>query len=38
MRLPCRASRAPDGYVDVPQEPGLGVDLNEEAIERFRWQ
>jgi L-rhamnonate dehydratase len=25
-----------DGYLDVPQAPGLGVDLNEEAIARFR--
>ncbi len=30
--------QAPDGYVDVPQEPGLGVDLNQEAVERFRWE
>ena len=25
-----------DGFVQVPEEPGLGVDLNEETIERFR--
>lgn len=25
-----------DGFVNVPDEPGLGVKLNEEAIERFR--
>jgi len=25
-----------DGFVHVPEEPGLGVDLNEEAIERYR--
>ena len=30
--------RATDGYVDVPREPGLGVDLNEEAIEAYRWK
>jgi L-rhamnonate dehydratase len=26
---------AKDGYVDIPVEPGLGVDPNEEAIERY---
>ena len=24
-----------DGYFEVPQEPGLGVELDEEALERF---
>ena len=28
--------RASDGYLDVPCEPGLGVELDEEAIRRFR--
>ncbi|MGH7490395.1 MAG: mandelate racemase/muconate lactonizing enzyme family protein, partial [bacterium] len=28
--------RARDGYLDVPQEPGLGIELDEEAIARFR--
>jgi L-alanine-DL-glutamate epimerase-like enolase superfamily enzyme len=28
--------RAKDGYLDIPQEPGLGIDLNEEAIAKFR--
>jgi L-alanine-DL-glutamate epimerase-like enolase superfamily enzyme len=28
--------RARDGYLDVPCEPGLGVELDEEAIRRFR--
>ena len=28
--------RAKDGYLDVPQEPGLGIELDEEAIARFR--
>jgi L-alanine-DL-glutamate epimerase-like enolase superfamily enzyme len=27
--------RARDGYLDIPEAPGLGIDLNEEAIERF---
>jgi L-alanine-DL-glutamate epimerase-like enolase superfamily enzyme len=27
-----------DGYVSVPQTPGLGVELNEEACDRFRWE
>jgi L-alanine-DL-glutamate epimerase-like enolase superfamily enzyme len=26
---------AKDGYLDIPQEPGLGVELNEEAAEQF---
>lgn len=26
---------AKDGYLEIPQEPGLGVDLSEEAVERF---
>jgi L-rhamnonate dehydratase len=25
-----------DGYVHVPEGPGLGIDLNEETIERYR--
>ncbi len=28
--------RAQDGYLNVPQEPGLGVELDEKAIEKFR--
>jgi L-alanine-DL-glutamate epimerase-like enolase superfamily enzyme len=28
--------RAQDGYLAVPQEPGLGIDLDEEAVRRFR--
>jgi len=28
--------RAKDGYLDIPQEPGLGVELNEETIARLR--
>jgi L-rhamnonate dehydratase len=28
--------RAIDGWVDVPQQPGLGVTLNEEAVARYR--
>lgn len=27
---------AKDGYLEIPQEPGLGVELDEEAIARFR--
>jgi L-rhamnonate dehydratase len=26
-----------DGWVNVPQAPGLGVTLNEEAIARYRY-
>ena len=25
-----------DGYIEVPEGPGLGIDLNEEIIERYR--
>jgi L-alanine-DL-glutamate epimerase-like enolase superfamily enzyme len=28
--------RAKDGYLDVPQEPGLGIELDDEAIARWR--
>jgi L-alanine-DL-glutamate epimerase-like enolase superfamily enzyme len=25
-----------DGQIPVPQEPGLGIDIDEEAVGRFR--
>jgi len=28
--------RARDGFLDVPQAPGLGVDLDEEAVRKYR--
>ncbi|MBI3681770.1 MAG: mandelate racemase/muconate lactonizing enzyme family protein [Acidobacteria bacterium] len=28
--------RANEGYLDIPQEPGLGIDIDEEAIQRYR--
>ena len=28
---------AVDGFVRVPQGPGLGIALNEDTIERYRW-
>ena len=28
--------RAKDGYLEIPQEPGLGIDLDEEAISKYR--
>ena len=28
--------RAQDGYLTMPQEPGLGIELNEEAIRKYR--
>lgn len=28
--------RAVDGYLPIPQDPGLGIDLDEEAVARFR--
>lgn len=30
--------RVQDGYAEVPQEPGLGVELNEEQLQRFAVQ
>jgi L-alanine-DL-glutamate epimerase-like enolase superfamily enzyme len=28
--------RARDGWLTVPQGPGLGVELNEELVEKYR--
>ena len=28
--------RAEDGYLQVPKEPGLGIELDEEAVAKFR--
>ena len=28
--------RAQDGYLEMPQAPGLGIELDEEALARFR--
>jgi L-alanine-DL-glutamate epimerase-like enolase superfamily enzyme len=28
--------RAVDGYLSVPQEPGLGIDLDDENVSRLR--
>jgi L-alanine-DL-glutamate epimerase-like enolase superfamily enzyme len=28
--------RARDGYLEIPEEPGLGIDLDEEAVRRYR--
>lgn len=28
--------RAHDGYLDIPQEPGLGIELDDEAVAKFR--
>jgi len=28
--------RAKDGYLTIPQEPGLGIDLDEDAVRRYR--
>jgi L-alanine-DL-glutamate epimerase-like enolase superfamily enzyme len=28
--------RARDGYLDIPQEPGLGIELDEEVVARMR--
>jgi L-alanine-DL-glutamate epimerase-like enolase superfamily enzyme len=29
---------AKDGWLEIPQEPGLGIELNEEAVARYRWE
>ena len=34
--LTCQTVRAKDGYLDIPQEPGLGVELNEEVVQKLR--
>ena len=28
--------KAQDGFITVPEEPGLGIELNEEAVNRYR--
>jgi L-rhamnonate dehydratase len=35
-KLTRQTIRARDGYLQVPQEPGLGIDLNEDAIREYR--
>jgi L-rhamnonate dehydratase len=30
--------RAVDGWVNIPEEPGLGVTLNKDVIARFQWK
>jgi L-alanine-DL-glutamate epimerase-like enolase superfamily enzyme len=36
--LLCSPIRPVDGYVPVPTGPGLGIELNPETIERYKWQ
>ena len=26
-----------DGYVELPEGPGLGVTINETTVEKYRW-
>jgi L-alanine-DL-glutamate epimerase-like enolase superfamily enzyme len=26
-----------NGYIEVPQEPGLGIELNRKVLEEIRW-
>lgn len=33
-----RGFPAVNGWVTVPEEPGLGIELNEEAVARYRWK
>jgi len=25
-----------EGYVDIPKKPGLGIEVNEDALEKYR--
>jgi L-alanine-DL-glutamate epimerase-like enolase superfamily enzyme len=34
--LCCEPIQMEDGFIRVPQGPGLGVEVNEEVIERYR--
>lgn len=38
MQLTKQDIKAIDGFVTVPEEPGLGVELNEEIVNRYRLQ
>jgi L-alanine-DL-glutamate epimerase-like enolase superfamily enzyme len=35
-RLTKQTIRAKDGYLEIPQEPGLGIDLDEDAVREYR--
>ena len=34
--LPVQQPRIADGYMFCPQQPGLGIDLNDEVIDKWR--
>jgi len=34
--ITCEKIRAKDGYLEVPQAPGLGIELDEQAMAKFR--
>jgi L-alanine-DL-glutamate epimerase-like enolase superfamily enzyme len=34
--LPTRPFEQKDGWIDVPMEPGLGVEIREDVIEKYR--
>ncbi len=36
--FPTRPIEAHDGWVEVPTGPGLGVEVNEEAIRRYPYR
>jgi len=36
FELPLQRPEIKDGYMKVPEAPGLGMDLNDEVIEKFR--
>jgi L-alanine-DL-glutamate epimerase-like enolase superfamily enzyme len=36
FELPLNRPQIKDGYMRVPDKPGLGIDLNPEVISKFR--
>ena len=36
MQLVKQDINAKDGFITVPEEPGLGVELNEDVVEKYR--
>ncbi len=36
FELPVEQPRIRDGYMELPDKPGFGIDLNEEIIEKYR--
>ena len=34
--LPVKQPRIQDGYMEIPDKPGFGIDLNPDIIEKYR--